>query len=166
MIKPCFLRWCNRNDLEEVAEIEAESFSDHWDERDFLKYLESHRCVFIVAEFDGRILGFMIYRLHKDHIELVNLAVRKAYLRLTIGSQLVAAMKCKLTKTRRRIACVVVESNLEAQLFMRFCEFRCISTLRAASHDGKEDEYQFVFNHSLAAKALDAACSGKGRAEP
>ena len=52
--------------MEEVLTIERSSFQFAWTEEEFLCCLRQRNCIGTVAELDHKIVGFMIYELHKS----------------------------------------------------------------------------------------------------
>ena len=99
-------------------------------DEDFVRCLRQRNCIGMVAEYEDRVVGFMIYELHKSRIHVLNFAVAAAYQRHGVGSQMVAKLIAKLSPQRRsRIILEVRETNLAAQLFFRENGFRAISVL-------------------------------------
>lgn len=136
------IRWLIRRDMPEVLAIEAESFEFPWLEGDFAHSLRQRNCIGMIAEHENRVVGFMIYELHKTRIHVLNFAVAKAFRRLGVGSQMIAKLASKLSAHRRsRIILEVRETNLEAQLFFRENGFRAVSVLRGYYADTPEDAY-------------------------
>jgi ribosomal-protein-alanine N-acetyltransferase len=100
----------------------------------------------MVAQRDGRIQGFMIYHLHRHHLELETIAVHPVYQRESVGRQVVAKLIQKLSPQRRtRIVTDVRESNLPAQLFFRTMGFKATSVLRNHYEQNDESAYRFEF---------------------
>src|SRR5205809_5774060 len=102
----------------------------------------------MVAEQGERVVGFMIYELHKAKLHILNFAVHPSYRRGAIGMQMVTKLISKLSSHRRtRITLEVRETNLSAQLFFHRQEFRAVRVLRAFYEDSGEDaflmEYRF-----------------------
>ncbi|MEN6407214.1 MAG: ribosomal protein S18-alanine N-acetyltransferase [Thermoguttaceae bacterium] len=142
------IRWMIRRDMAEVMAIEQESFEFSWLEDDFVRCLRQRNCIGMVAEHDDRVVGFMIYELHKSRIHVLNFAVAEAYRRRGVGSQMVAKLTAKLSMQRRsRIVLEVRETNLGAQLFFRENGFRAVSVLRSYYADTPEDAYMMQFRH-------------------
>jgi ribosomal-protein-alanine N-acetyltransferase len=136
------IRWMIRRDMPEVLAIETASFEFPWCEDDFLRALQQRNCIGMVAEHEGRIVGFMVYELHKTQIHVLNFAVAPELRRHGIGSQMLAKLSSKLSSERRtRIVLEVRETNLAAQLFFRAAGFRAISVLREFYEDTPEDAY-------------------------
>jgi [ribosomal protein S18]-alanine N-acetyltransferase len=136
------IRWLIRRDMPEVLGIEAECFEFPWLESDFIHSLRQRNCIGMVAEYEDRAVGFMIYELHKAKIHVLNFAVASEYRRCGVGSQMIAKLIAKLSPHRRsRIVLEVRETNLAAQLFFRENGFRAVSVLRGYYADTPEDAY-------------------------
>jgi ribosomal-protein-alanine N-acetyltransferase len=136
------IRWMIRRDMPEITEIEQSSFEFPWSEDDFIRCLRQRNCIGMVAECDDRIVGFMIYELHKTRLHVLNLAVHQDFRRRGIGAQMARKLISKLSHDRRnRILLEVRETNLAAQLFFRSAGFRAISVLRDFYDDTVEDAY-------------------------
>lgn len=90
-----------RRDMPEVLEIENDSFEFSWSEDDFVRCLRQRNCIGMVAEHDERIVGFMIYELHKNRLHVLNFAVRDDLRRRGIGSQMMRKLVQKLSNQRR-----------------------------------------------------------------
>jgi len=142
------IRWMIRRDMPEVLDIESEGFEFPWLEEDFIRCLRQRNCIGMVAEYEDRVVGFMIYELHKNRIHVLNFAVADDYRRRGVGSQMVAKLIAKLSSQRRsRIVLEVRETNLTAQLFFRENGFRAVSVLRAYYEDTPEDAYLMQFRY-------------------
>lgn len=141
------VRWMIRRDMTEVLETENDSFEFPWSEEDFIRCLQQRNCIGMVAEHEDRILGYIIYELHKTRLHVLNFAVAKAARRQRIGSQMVAKL-AQVCRRRRRlgIRLAVRETNLDAQLFFRACGFRATAVLRGYYEDTPEGGYVFDFD--------------------
>jgi len=149
------IRWMIRRDMPEVLDIEDESFEFPWLEEDFIRCLRQRNCIGMVAEYEDRVVGFMIYELHKTRIHVLNFAVAADYRRRGVGSQMVAKLIAKLSSQRRcRIVLEVRETNLPAQLFFRENGFRAVSVLRAYYEDTPEDAYLMQYRYRPEKPAL------------
>jgi [ribosomal protein S18]-alanine N-acetyltransferase len=143
------IRWMIRRDMPEVLQAEQESFEFAWTEEDFLRCLRQRNCIGMVAEQGEKVVGFMIYELHKSKLHVLNFAVSPSWRRGGIGAQMVAKLISKLSNHRRtRITLEVRETNLPAQLFFRAQGFRATRVLRGYYDDTGEDafvmEYRFA----------------------
>jgi len=140
------IRWMIRRDMPEVQEIEQRRFEFPWSEEDFVRCLRQRNCIGMVAEHGERIVGFMIYELHKNRLHILNFAVHPEYCRRGVGGQMVRKLISKLSPQRRsRIMLEVRETNLAAQLFFKQLGFRAISLLREFYEDTPEDAYLMQF---------------------
>jgi ribosomal-protein-alanine N-acetyltransferase len=143
------IRWMIRRDMPEVLQTEQASFDFAWTEEDFLRCLRQRNCIGMVAEQGEKVVGFMIYELHKSKLHILNFAVHPSYRRLGVGAQMVAKLISKLSSHRRtRITLEVRETNLTAQLFFRAQGFRAVRVLRAYYEDSGEDA--FLMQYQLA----------------
>ena len=136
------IRWLIRRDMSEVLDIERESFEFAWSEEDFLCCLRQRNCIGMVAEHNHRIVGFMIYELHKEKLHILNFAVAADCRRRGVGSQMVLRLVDRLSQQRRKeILLEVREGNVPAQMFFRGQDFRAITILRSHYDDTAEDAY-------------------------
>lgn len=144
------IRWMIRRDMPEVCQIEQESFEYPWTEEDFLRCLRQRNCIGMVAEQGERVVGFMIYELHKAKLHILNFAVHPHYRRGGVGGLMVSKLISKLSTHRRTsITLEVRETNLSAQLFWKVCGFRATKVVRRFYDDSGEDA--FLMQHKLPA---------------
>ncbi len=149
------IRWMIRRDMAEVLQIERENFEFAWVDEDFVRCLRQRNCIGMVAEYEDRVVGFMIYELHKSRIHVLNFAVAAVYQRHGVGSQMVAKLIAKLSPARRsRVVLEVRETNLPAQLFFRENGFRAISVLHKYYDDTPEDAYLMQYRYRSERPAL------------
>jgi len=140
------IRWMIRRDMPEVLQTEQESFEYAWTEEDFLKCLRQRNCIGMVAEHNEKVIGFMIYELHKAKLHILNFAVSPACRRAGVGAQMVAKLISKLSSHRRtRITLEVRETNLAAQLFFRAQGFKAVRVLRSYYEDSGEDAFHMQY---------------------
>ncbi len=140
------IRWMIRRDMPEVLQIEQDSFDYSWTEEDFLRCLRQRNCIGMVAEHGEKVVGFMIYELHKSKLHILNFAVAPAFRRIGIGGQMIAKLVGKLSSHRRtKITLAVRETNLNAQIFFRTQEFKALKVLRHYYEDSGEDAYLMQF---------------------
>src|SRR5438105_8894740 len=95
------IRWMIRRDMAEVLDIESDSFEFPWFEEDFIRCLRQRNCIGMVAETSERVVGFMVYELHKHKLHILNFAVNGAHRRKCVGTQMAKKLISKLSPDRR-----------------------------------------------------------------
>ncbi len=138
------IRWIIRRDMPEILGIEAANFEFPWTEKDFHRVLCNRNCVGRVVEHKERIVGFVIYELHKNRLHISSIAVHAAMQRKGVATALIREMHGKLAPHRRKqITLEVRETNLDAQLFFRAMGFKAATLLKDFEENG-EDAYLFI----------------------
>ena len=151
------IRWMIRRDMPEVLRTESECFEFPWSEEDFIRCLRQRNCIGMVAEYEDRVVGFMIYELNKTRLHVLNFAVASEFQRRGVGTQMIAKLISKLSIQRRtRITLEVRETNLSAQLFFRNAGFRATSVLRSYYEDTPEDAYLMQYRYRPEKVEFDA----------
>jgi [ribosomal protein S18]-alanine N-acetyltransferase len=141
------IRWMIRRDMPEVLAIEHANFEYPWCEEEFLRVLRQRNCIGMVAEHGERIVGFMIYELHRTKIHVLDFATHAEFSRRGVGRQMIVKLVGKLsTQRRNRIALYVRETNLRAQLFFRVLGFRAMEVVREHYPDTGEDAYSMQYH--------------------
>lgn len=142
------IRWMIRRDMPEVLGIEELSFEYPWSEEDFIRCLRQRNCIGRVAEYDERVVGFVVYELHKSRLHILDFSVHRVYRRLGVGSQMMAKLLRKLSQQNRdRILTEIRDTNLDAQLFLRSQGFCAISILPDFYADIDEDAYLMEYRY-------------------
>jgi ribosomal-protein-alanine N-acetyltransferase len=145
-----------RRDMPEVLNIEQGSFEFPWSEEDFIRCLRQRNCIGMVAEHENRVVGFMIYELHKNQLHVLNFAVRPDYRRRCVGRRMGEKLIGKLSQQRRcRIVLEVRETNLAAQIFFQRLGFRATCVLRDFYDDTTEDAYVMHYRLTDAGVVID-----------
>jgi len=140
------IRWMIRRDMPEVLAIEHAGFEYPWCEEEFLRVLRQRNCIGMVAEYGERVVGFMIYELHKNKLHVLDFATHPEFRRMGVGRQMLGKLVGKLSSHRRtRIALHVRETNLAAQFFYRVQGFRAMEVLREHYSDTGEDAYLMTY---------------------
>lgn len=84
------IRKMTKEDINWVYKIEEESFSMPWSISSFEKELENDLTYYIIAEIDGKIVGYMGMWVVLGEGQVTNIAVAKAYRGKGIGKALLA----------------------------------------------------------------------------
>src|SRR5437868_11165947 len=95
------IRWMIRRDMPEVLQTEQQSFEFAWTEEDFLRCLRQRNCIGMVAEQGERVVGFMIYELHKQKLHILNFAVHPQFRRHGVALRMVRRLSARLPTLRR-----------------------------------------------------------------
>lgn len=143
------IRWMIRRDMPEVLAIEEDSYAAPWTEDDFIRCLRQRNCIGMVAidRESERVLGFMVYELHKSRLHLLNIAVSRDDRRRGIGRAMVEKLVGKLSSQRRnRLALECADWNLDGHLFFRACGMRAVGVMRDFYNHDEGDAYSFVLD--------------------
>lgn len=139
------IRWMIRRDMDAVLAIESDCFQFPWDEDAFIRCLRQRNCIGMVAEDGDRVVGYMVYELHKHKLHLLNFAVAWSHRGKGVGAAMVANLVSKLNRQRRtRMVTEVRETNLDALLFFRSQGFEATELLRDYYDDTDEDAIVMV----------------------
>ncbi len=156
------IRWMIRRDMPEVLRMEQSSHEYPWCEEDFLRCLRQRNCIGMVAELGEKVVGFMIYELHKTKLHILNFAVHPDHRRMGVGCQMAEKLISKLSSHRRtKIVVEVRETNLDAQLFFRSAGFRASGVSREFYPDSGEDAYVMEFRLSLSEEEVTALTTNR-----
>lgn len=127
---PLHIRWMIRRDMPEVLEIEKWSFEFPWSEQEFISCLRQRNAIGMVAEHDEQIIGFMIYELNKNQLNLFKFAVKREFRRRGAGRAMAQKLIGKLSPQRRNTVEIILrETNLAAQIFFKAMGFRATAVL-------------------------------------
>ena len=82
------LREMTSHDLTEICALERLIFADPWPESAIGEVIVDNKWGGLVAELDGRIIGYACFRVIDGEAHLANLAVDPAYRRKSVAKQL------------------------------------------------------------------------------
>lgn len=85
-------RRMEKEDLDQVAALEAECFSTPWSKQSFLSAIEDENAYFMVAECEGSIIGQCGYYLLYDEADISNVAVTQSYRKNGIGFEMLSEL--------------------------------------------------------------------------
>lgn len=141
------IRWAASADYNEILGIEEDQFPDPWTKRDFKLALNDRSTVLKVYEEEGRVLGYVLYKIAKRRMDVLNLAVAYEHMRRGIGREMIKKLISDLSRDgRKQLTARVRERNLAGQLFFRAMGFRWVRTARGVYQDSlNEDAYDMIF---------------------
>lgn len=143
------VRWMIRVDMPAVLQIERASFEYPWREGDFIHCLRQRNCIGMSALRDDVLVGYMIYELHRERLQLLSLAVLPDARRHGVGTIMIDKLKGKMSSQRRtRITTEVREGNCAGHLFLKSNGFMATDVVRDFYDDSPEDAYVFQYEHS------------------
>ena len=153
------VRWMILRDMPEVAEIERQSFAECWGERGLREVLRGRNVIGMVADDGRRVVGYMVYELHRHRIELLRLAVAADRRREGVGERLVAKVKGRIAPFAAKRTGVAFDLD-EPDATIEACRF--LASQGFASRLVREyvrgDVYRFAFTHADATAELEDAC--------
>ncbi len=127
-------------DLDEVMEIERASFAYPWSSRFFLQEFQVECARSILVEINGKIIGYVLFWLLPEGVDIHNLAVRSEYRRRGIGRILLEQVILEaLRRSSLRVTLEVRKSNLAAQKLYESAGFVATGIRRAYYSDDGED---------------------------
>lgn len=115
------VRKMQRKDAEAVGALEQEIFSRPWSSQGFIDALNMRNTVFLVAEEEGRIIGYTGMYLSMEEGEITNVAVAETQRRRGVGGLLLKQIKneAELRSVTRIILEVRVSNDSAIRLYER-----------------------------------------------
>ncbi len=115
------IRPCRLADLDDILEIERRSFPDAYDRTIFVQLLALEPHGFLVAEKDGRLLGYVAAAADGKDAAVYSIAVSESARRTGVGSVLMETELRYLSKRAGRVRLQVSVNNEAAiALYKRF----------------------------------------------
>lgn len=133
-------------DTAAVAELEAQIFSMPWSRQGFLDALELENTIFLVAEEDARIVGYIGMYFSLDEGEITNVAVDQCMRCCGIGGMLIAELQKEAA--RRGLSSIVLEVRVSNEHAIRLYErngFVNQGVRRGFYELPKEDAYIMIY---------------------
>jgi ribosomal-protein-alanine N-acetyltransferase len=112
------LRPATQADLNQIVQIERESFADPWTEESFRRLLGGHSAIFQVIGYppDSKVAGYVIAFAVGEDAELLNVAVEPTFRGRGLAGQMLDAVLIELSGRGVRTAFLEVrESNRAAR---------------------------------------------------
>lgn len=118
------IRWMTPKDVDDVLQIEYNSFEDHWVADDFKKHLAKKPCISMLAyrgnAYGYQTVGYFVYHMSKTGFELLKIAVHPDFRRQGVGRQMIEKLISKLAGSYRVHAEVTVrDRDVASQMFFR-----------------------------------------------
>ena len=159
------VRWMIRKDVDPVLKIEAAGYQAPWGEEELLAGMRQRNVIGMVAEMTSStgyndvsyiVIGYMVYALHKECVELLKFAVGPKHRRRGVGRQMLQKLLSKLSAGRREhIIFRVPESNLDGHLFLKANGFIAQRVERNYFCDPDEDAYVMAHNIKVASRSAE-----------
>lgn len=140
------IRAMQMEDADAVAKLEEATFSQPWSRQGFIDSLNMGNTVFLVAEEEKRILGYVGMCFAVDEGEITNVAVEESARCRGVGSMLVDAMKAEAKQ--RKLERIVLEVRVSNQNAIRLYERKGFINcgVRKGFYDfPKEDAYIMIY---------------------
>jgi ribosomal protein S18 acetylase RimI-like enzyme len=131
------------NDVAEVLKIERKVYATGWTRAELKQCLSE--CPGLVLVIRGNIYGYVIYGQNDDKIDVIRFVVHPAHRGWGYGHEML-----KHFGAGRKVRFHVEDTDLEAQLFLRSCGYRCHYIKRRWFEEGA-DAYVFTNEPSIAA---------------
>ncbi len=132
------IRECKREDLDDILRIERENFPHPWSLSDFLSEI-STGAVSLVAEINGKVVGYIFCRVVVDTMDINNLSVDKRFWRKGIAKRLMQdCLDIAVKKGVRTVFLEVRESNSAAINLYRSFGFGFVAERRGYYRDGED----------------------------
>lgn len=143
------IRRMTLDDVDGVHYIEENTFPKPWSRDSFVQEMTKNHCArYLVAELDGKIIGFAGAWIVLDEAHITNIAVLKDYRGQKIGERLTA----ELMQYAANLGVVymtleVRRSNLVAQNLYKKLNFEYVGIRKKYYEDNGEDAFLFCCQH-------------------
>ncbi len=140
------IRRMQLRDVPEVAEIEKATFARPWSAESFRQELERNAAArYLIAEKDGRVIGYAGAWIILDESHITNIAMAEAERGNGIGRKLTKALLEYLSNLGACYATLEVRvSNIRAQNLYRSLGFVSVGKRKRYYEDNGEDAYLMV----------------------
>lgn len=131
-------------DLDRILQIEQQSYDDPWDLKTIEYFLKLPGSGSFVAEYDGEVVGFLLFEMQDTYLNLVSVAIDPKVRRRGFGTLLIKELKNSDLAGCNRVYCTVSDKNLSAHLFLSKFGFKAINTKKNFYSEG-HDAYEFMY---------------------
>lgn len=139
------IRRMNINDVDAVHAIECDTFPKPWQREDFVKEMTQNTCArYLVAETEGKVIGFAGTWIVLDEAHITNVAVLEDYRGNGIGKKLTGALMQYAANLGVTYATLEVRrSNERAQNLYNGLGFQYVGVRKKYYEDNGEDAFIF-----------------------
>lgn len=130
----------NKDHVPQIAHLEAQSFSDPWSEKSIASELENPLSLWLVAEENGQVYGYVGSQTVLDESDMMNVAVDPRFRRQGIARALIETLIAELSKMGSRCLRLEVRvSNENARALYARMGFQQLGLRKNYYHNPKED---------------------------
>ena len=130
----------NKDHVSQIAQLEAQCFSDPWSEKSIASELENPLSLWLVAEEDGQVYGYVGSQTVLDESDMMNVAVDPRFRRQGIARALIETLIAELSKMGSRCLRLEVRvSNENARALYARMGFQQLGLRKNYYHNPKED---------------------------
>ena len=130
----------NKDHVSQIARLEAQCFSDPWSEKSVASELENPLSLWLVAEENGQVFGYVGSQTVLDESDMMNVAVDPGFRRQGIARALIETLIAELAKMGSRCLRLEVRvSNENARALYERMGFLKLGLRKNYYHNPKED---------------------------
>lgn len=130
----------NKDHVSQIARLEAQCFSDPWSEKSVASELENPLSLWLVAEENGQVFGYVGSQTVLDESDMMNVAVDPGFRRQGIARALIETLIAELAKMGSRCLRLEVRvSNESARALYERMGFQQLGLRKNYYHNPKED---------------------------
>lgn len=130
----------NKDHVSQIAHLEAQCFSDPWSEKSIASELENPLSLWLVAEEDGQVYGYVGSQTVLDESDMMNVAVDPGFRRQGIARALIETLIAELSKMGSRCLRLEVRvGNENARALYERMGFQQLGLRKNYYHNPKED---------------------------
>ena len=130
----------NKDHVSQIAQLEAQCFSDPWSEKSIASELENPLSLWLVAEENGQVWGYVGSQTVLDESDMMNVAVDPRFRRRGIAQALIETLIAELSKMGSRCLRLEVRvSNENARALYARMGFQQLGLRKNYYHNPKED---------------------------
>ena len=129
-----------KDHVSQIARLEAQCFSDPWSEKSIASELENPLSLWLVAEENDQVFGYVGSQTVLDESDMMNIAVDPRFRRQGIARALIETLIAELSKMGSRCLRLEVRvSNENARALYARMGFQQLGLRKNYYHNPKED---------------------------